>query len=112
MRITHSSGYGTSYYHMDNLQYSSGTYINAGTYIGTYANNKNQALCEGGSSTGPHLHMSLYNNGYWQSLQGFNFSGYYVQVGPSQYDSNCSRNYLWKNGTTYCAGNNIYKPYE
>ncbi|GAA6172987.1 elastinolytic metalloprotease LasA [Colwellia sp. KU-HH00111] len=112
MRITHASGLATNYYHMDNLQYGSGSYINAGTYIGTYANNKSAALCEGGQSTGPHLHISLLKNGYYESLQGYNFSGYYIQVGTSQYDSNCSRNYFWKNGYTYCAGNNIYKPYE
>ena len=112
MRITHSSGLATNYYHMDNLQYGSGSYINAGTYIGTYANSKSAALCEGGQSTGPHLHISLLKNGYYESLQGYNFSGYYIQVGTSQYDSNCNRNYFWKNGTTYCAGNNIYKPYE
>lgn len=112
MRITHPSGIATNYYHMDNLQYSSGSYIYAGTYIGTYANTRSASLCEGGQSTGPHLHMSLIKNGYWESLQGYSFSGYYVQVGTTQYDSNCNRSYLWKNGTTYCPGNDIYKPYE
>lgn len=112
MRITHASGIATNYYHMDNLQYNSGSYINAGTYIGTYANTRSASLCEGGQSTGPHLHLSLLKNGYYESLQGYNFSGYYIQVGNSQYDTNCNRNYLWKNGSIYCAGNNIYKPYE
>lgn len=112
MRITHASGIATNYYHMDNLQYGSGTYINAGTYIGTYANTKSASLCEGGTSTGPHLHISLLKNGYYESLQGYNFSGFYVDVGNSQYDTNCSTSYLWKNGTTYCHGSNIYKPYE
>lgn len=112
MRVTHSSGIATNYYHMDNLQYASGSYINAGTYIGTYANTKSASLCEGGQSTGPHLHLSLIKNGYYTSLQGYNFSGFYIAVGSSQYDTNCSRNYLWKNGTSYCAGRDIYKPYE
>lgn len=112
MRVTHSSGIATNYYHMDNLQYASGSYINAGTYIGTYANTKSASLCEGGQSTGPHLHLSLIKNGYYTSLQGYNFSGYYIAVGSSQYDTNCNRNYLWKNGTSYCAGRDIYKPYE
>lgn len=112
MRITHASGLATNYYHMDNLQYGSGSYINAGTYIGTYANTKSASLCEGGQSTGPHLHISLLKNGYYESLQGYNFSGFYINVGTSQYDSNCSRSYFWKAGTTYCNGTNIYKPYE
>lgn len=112
MRITHASGIATNYYHMDNLQYGSGSYVNAGTYIGSYANTKSASLCEGGSSTGPHLHISLLKNGYYESLQGYNFSGFYINVGSSQYDSNCSRSYLWKAGTTYCHGTNIYKPYE
>jgi len=110
MRVTHSSGIATSYYHMDNLQYNTGSYVNAGTYIGRYANNYNQALCQGGQSTGPHLHMALLRNGYWESLNGYYLSGYYVKTGSSQYDSNCSRNYLWKNNRTYCAGYNLYKP--
>ncbi len=112
MRITHPSGLATNYYHMDNLQYGTGSWVNAGTYIGSYANDYNASLCEGGQSTGPHLHISLLWNGYYQSLQGYNFSGYYVQVGTYQYDSNCSRSYLWKNGYTYCPGDRIYKPYE
>jgi len=112
MRVTHSSGIATNYYHMDNLQYSSGTYINAGTYIGNYSANKSSALCDGGQSTGPHLHLDLIKNGYYTSLQGYNFSGFYIAVGSSQYDTNCNRNYLWKNGTSYCAGRDIYKPFE
>lgn len=112
MRVTHSSGLATNYYHMDNLQYRSGSKINAGTYIGEYANTKGAALCEGGQSSGPHLHISLMKNGYWESMQGYAFSGYYIQVGTSNYDNDCNRSYLWKGGYKTCHRTNIYKPYE
>ena len=108
MRIIHSSGYATSYYHMSNLQYGSNTYVNRGDWIGKYANNKSQALCEGGQSTGPHLHFSLLRNGSFTSLQGHSLSDFNVYVGNSNYDTNCNVNFLYKNGQKYCANTNLY----
>ena len=82
----------------------------ADTPIGTYAGNRNEALCEGGSSTGPHLHFSLLYNGVFQSLQGQKLSSYAVNVGASNYDDNCNRFWLYhqRNGQRYCAWQPLY----
>ena len=63
VRVTAPNGWATNYYHMSGISVRSGDYVAADTPIGTYAGNRNEALCEGGSSTGPHLHFSLLYNG-------------------------------------------------
>ena len=59
IRVTNDNGWATNYYHMDKISMSSGQYVNANTILGVYASNRSTALCQGGSSTGPHLHFSL-----------------------------------------------------
>lgn len=111
VRVTDASGWATTYYHMANLNVYNGQQIGANTHLGFYASNKNQALCEGGTSTGPHLHFSLLRNGYYQSLDGVQLSNYEVNTGRYSYDSNCYYfNYRnWNNnGNTFCAWQSMY----
>ncbi|ESP92850.1 MULTISPECIES: M23 family metallopeptidase [Pseudoalteromonas] len=108
IRVTHSSGYSTQYYHMDNLQYSTGDYISAGDWLGRYANNRNMALCQGGQSSGPHVHFSLLYNGRFISLHNAYISGYRIDVGNYNYDGNCYRFYFEKNGYKTCAWSRLY----
>ncbi|MBD1557790.1 M23 family metallopeptidase [Vibrio sp. S9_S30] len=107
--VTHSSGYATNYYHMDNLQYNTGDNIAAGAWLGRYANNISTALCEGGHSSAPHLHWSLLRNGRYISLQDMYISGYRVNVGNRNYDSNCRNFYFEKDGHRTCAFNRLYR---
>ncbi|MDP4985646.1 M23 family metallopeptidase [Pseudoalteromonas tunicata] len=109
IRVTHSSGYATSYYHMDNVQYNTGDVISAGAWLGRYANNYSAALCEGGQSSGPHVHWSLLYNGRFISLQNAYISGYRVDVGNSNYDDYCSNFYFEKNGYRTCAWSPLYR---
>jgi LasA protease len=110
VRVTHSNGWATNYYHMDNIEVSNGQYVDANTKLGIYANNRNTALCEGGSSTGPHLHFSLLNNGRYVSLQGVNFGEFRINVGNYNYDNSCNRFYFTTlNSNGYqCAWSAMY----
>lgn len=107
VRVTNENGWATNYYHMDHIQVSDGQWVTANTKLGVYASSRGAALCQGGSSTGPHLHFSLLNNGRYVSLQDANFSVYQVNVGTYNYDSNCRR--FWFNdlsgGGYTCAWN-------
>ena len=109
IRITHPSGYATNYYHMDALQFYSGDYISAGSWIGRYANNQSTALCQGGQSTGPHVHFSLLYNGQYVSLQNRYISGYRIDVGNYNYDYNCYNFYFERNGYKTCAWQRLYR---
>ena len=102
--VVHSGGWSTTYYHMMNLQYGTGAYIYRNTGIGNPANYYSQALCNGGSSTGPHLHWSLKYNGSHYHLNGVYLSGFQITALGSSYDTYCSRFYLSKNGYRYCSG--------
>ena len=103
MRIIHESDWQTNYYHMDNLLVKPGQYIKQGQAIGKYANTHETAICDGGSSTGPHVHFSLVSpNGKYVSLDGWKISGYTIKAGDRNYDTDCTRCYFEKNGRKYC----------
>lgn len=110
VRVTNANGWATNYYHMANVSVSSGQYVNQNTALGVYANTKNDALCEGGSSTGPHLHFSLLKDGRHVSLQGVNFGRYRINIGTYNYDNDCSRFNMFDLSTnrTVCAWTPLY----
>ena len=56
LKIIHESGWATSYYHLDLLDYpniQTGIIVKQGDIIGRYAGRYDVALCTGGTSTGP-----------------------------------------------------------
>ncbi len=110
VRVNNANGWSTNYYHMQNIEVSNGQWVNINTKLGVYASDKSTALCQGGSSTGPHLHFSLLYNGYYKSLQNVNLGPYVINVGNYSYDNNCSRYWLYQanSRTKYCAWSKIY----
>lgn len=111
MEVIHADGWSTQYYHLDNIQYSTNQSVGRNSNLANYASNKNQALCEGGQSTGPHQHFSLKRHGSYASLNGVKLSGYTVHTGSSNYDDNCNRFWLESaNGGKNCAGNLLHNP--
>jgi hypothetical protein len=103
VQVQHDSGWATRYYHLDNLQVATGDRVKAGDQLANYANQRDQALCSGGSSTGPHLHFALLKDGTYFSLQDIALSGYLVHPGDSSYDSARSRMWIEKRGTRFYA---------
>ncbi|MFT5757195.1 MAG: LasA protease [Alteromonadaceae bacterium] len=110
VRVTNTNGWATNYYHLDNIEVNNGQYVDANTKLGVYANNRNAALCEGGSSTGPHLHFSLLKNGRYVSLEGVNFGEYRINIGNFNYDNSYSRFYFsnLNNNGYKCAWSQMY----
>lgn len=102
--IVHSGGWSTTYYHLMNIQYNTGATVYKNNRIANPANSQPQALCNGGSSTGPHQHWSLKQNGSWTHLHGVYVSGWQITATGTSYDTNCTRYYLTKNGVKRCAG--------
>ncbi|WP_020405233.1 pre-peptidase C-terminal domain-containing protein [Hahella ganghwensis] len=108
VEVLHEGGWSTTYYHLDNVQFSNRTTVSRNQKLANYANNRSQALCDGGSSTGPHQHFSLKYNGSYFHLDGVALSGYQVKTGRYSYDGNCSYFWLSKNGSKYCTNRSIY----
>lgn len=104
--VVHAGGWSTTYYHMSNLRFATGAEVASNTPIGNPANNRSQALCNGGMSTGPHEHWSLKSNGSQHHLNGVTLSGYLITATGSSYDTNCARfNLQSRDGKRYCSGN-------
>ncbi len=106
IRVTDSaSGWATNYYHLSNLQIANGATVYAGQWIANYADNSAQALCQGGSSTGPHTHVTLIQSGSQVDLNLSEMSGWRVNATNviADYDSNCTRMNLTRSSITACA---------
>ena len=102
--VVHAGGWSTTYYHLMNIGYGTGDTVSANDSIANPANSRNQALCDGGQSTGPHEHWSLKSNGSFYHLNGVYLSGYQITATGGSYDTDCRRFYLSKGGRAYCAG--------
>lgn len=102
--VVHSNNTSTTYYHMSNLQLATGASIAKNGRIGNPANTQAQALCNGGQSTGPHVHWSLKTNGSLAHLNGVTLHDYVITATGTSYDTNCTRFYLTRNGVKRCAG--------
>lgn len=107
LRVTNSNGWAVNYYHLDAALVNTGDVVYAGQPIAIYATVKTQALCDGGSSTGPHVHFTLLQNGLERALDQTELSGWRVNsaLSTADYDSWCSRMNLSRSGITACAYN-------
>jgi murein DD-endopeptidase MepM/ murein hydrolase activator NlpD len=110
VEVVGSDGWSTTYYHLDNVVVETNQTVSRNTPLANYADNRDQALCQGGSSTGPHVHFSLKYDGSYEHLDGVELSGFSVHTGRYSYDSNCDYFWLEKNGTKYCAWTNLENP--
>lgn len=110
LEIMHDGGWSTTYYHLSNIQVADKTRVEANQALANYASNKQQALCNGGHSTGPHLHFSVKRDGQHIHLDGHELSRYIVHTGRHSYDSDCSYFWLSMRGAKQCAYTMFYNP--
>jgi LasA protease len=105
VRVTHANGWATNYYHLSNVQVTTGQTVYAGQWISDYADSQAQALCQGGGSTGPHVHVTLIQNGAQVNFDLSEMSGWRVNAAnvTRDYDSDCSRMNFTRNAITACA---------
>lgn len=103
VHIQHPGGWGTRYYHLDNLAVTNGQLVKAGDLLGNYASDEDQALCSGGHSTGPHLHFALLLDNQYTDLAEHSLSGYGVHPGEASYDAAPDRMWLEKRDVRYYA---------
>ncbi len=108
LRITNANGWATNYYHLANIRVTDGSHVFVGQNIADFSDNQAQALCQGGSSTGPHVHFMLVNAGAQVNIDQSDFSGWKINATNviKDYDYDCSRMYLTRDGNTPCAYNN------
>jgi hypothetical protein len=95
VRVTNANGWATNYYHLSNVIVTTNQSVVVGQPIADYASTQTQALCNDGSSTGPHVHFVLLQNGSQVAIDQSEFSGWRVN-GTSvigDYDSTCAR--MW-----------------
>lgn len=97
MAVIHPNGFVTDYYHLDNIQVADFTTVERNDPLSNYANNFAQATCAGGSSTGPHVHMSVSYNGQsvWVDESQLDFTAFSHHASGQAYDTNC--NTSWYN---------------
>ena len=100
MSVIHPNGWTTSYYHLDNILVADQTPVLRNDRLANYADNEPQAICDGGFSTGPHVHMYQRYDGTNISVDEANvdFTAFSHHAGVGDYDTNCDRS--WYNHFT------------
>lgn len=82
VRIDHSDGWQTGYYHVKNIEVTNGQYVERETLLGYTSS---QVGC-GGWASGPHVHFTLKRNGVYQNIHGNDIGGWTVREGNFAYD--------------------------
>ncbi len=103
VEVLGSDGWSTSYYHLDNVVVAGGQTVRRDQRLSNYADNLDQAICQGGHSTLPHVHFSLRRHGQYVSLQDVRLSGYRVEAGRFSYDTDCQFFWLERDDFRHCA---------
>ena len=105
-KIIHSEGWETVYYHLENIQNFSGSILQ-NARIGVIANTFGEAICNGGYSSGPHVHLALKKDGAFVALDGNLLSGWVIHSGRWQYD--LDKDYMWleKDGVRKYVGDRV-----
>jgi LasA protease len=100
MAIVHPNGWVTDYYHLDNIQVTDRSLVQRNDRIANYADNEAQAICSGGWSSGPHVHMSVSYDGNPVSVdkKNLDFTAFSHNEGIGDYDTDCNRS--WYNHYT------------
>lgn len=98
--VIHPNGWVTGYYHLDHVQIADFAVVQRNDRLANYADNEAQAICDGGWSSGPHVHMSMKYDGNPVSVDESNvdFTAFSHHAGQGDYDTNCSRS--WYNHFT------------
>ena len=98
--VIHDDDWVSTYYHLENIQVADYQVVKRNAVLSNYANDKPTALCQGGSSTGPHLHSALYHDGNRVEIDEANvdFTAYSHHAGQGQYDFDCDTS--WYNHST------------
>lgn len=96
VEVNHGGGWKTSYYHLGNLA--------APGPLGTVGRNDpvgaiGEGTCNGGSATGPHVHLTLWYNGALYDLEGLQLSGWTIHAGASGSNPYTS-GYIERGGTS------------
>jgi LasA protease len=106
VRVTNTNGWATNYYHLSNVLVTTGQTVVVGQPIASYSSTREQALCQGGSSTGPHVHLMLLQNGSQVAIDQSEFSGWRVNATDvtRDYDGDCGRMWFSRDGSvTACS---------
>ncbi len=82
VRVDHSNGWQTGYYHLINEAVSNGQSISRGTAVGQIST----AVGCGGSATGNHVHFSLRRNGLVVDIHNHYVGGWLVENGSAEYN--------------------------
>lgn len=109
IEILHDDGWRTSYYHLENPQFPiGGPYtVTRNTAIANIANDSVTALCQGGSSSGPHTHTAMWRNGTPQVVDEANldFTAFSQHSSNTAYDWDCNTSWYNHFSTgTECPG--------
>lgn len=106
IRVVNANGWATNYYHLAGALVNTGDTVYVGQPLAIYANNMAEALCQGGSSTGPHVHFSLLFAGAQVVIDQTEMSGWKINATTvtKDYDwMSCTRMYLTRDGITSCT---------
>jgi LasA protease len=111
------TGWATRYYHLENVQATPGAApapIAQNAILGYMADTKKEAMCNGGGSTGHHVHFSLMYNGAFVPINGTALSGWVInaQYSGSDLVPYGTGTYLERGGVTRSVYQTVLNDYS
>ncbi len=84
----------TNYYHLENVQVANNANVAQNQVLANYADDEATATCQGGSSTGPHVHFSIAEDSVWRPIHNRVLSSFRVNMlSEEPYDNDCDLNW-------------------
>jgi murein DD-endopeptidase MepM/ murein hydrolase activator NlpD len=85
VRVEHSGGWSTTYFHLSDIQVSVGQHVSAGAALGHPSCGVGASCGWSGSATGSHTHFDIRLNNIPQAIDGTNIGGWTIHKATSDY---------------------------
>ncbi len=111
VRIEHSGGWSTAYFHLSDIQVSVGQSVSDGTALGHPSCGTGASCGWNGSATGSHVHLDTRMNNIPQRIDGTVLGGWTIHESSANYAGTMTNDSTTKTASVYKTSSNAIRAY-